>query len=1178
MITIRTINNLFDLTGRKTDSVSHSGKALYYYIPEELLKLNLPLRIIVNGKGIPSEVWYALTPKDNDEIVCAVEPYGGVAVFAINLFKYFAISMAIGAINTWLFPPPDIENPEDTTIYGWNGIRNTARNGQPIGIVYGQHKVGGQIISMFTRTIATNKTELNMLIALCEGIIQDVAGLTTAQDDLTAGAIPASIKINGNSASSYKDVKVSTRIGTNSQTVIPGFEDITNNYDKGLALLYNNAVTITTNGSIDAYVLHLQFPNGIMNTPAGKAVWYGGSVSFSIRHKKSGGAWSAPVVKTVSGFSLTVIDDTYRVDGLSTGVYDIEITRTTADESAIFVGASTLDTVDEIIYDDLAYHNTALLGIKAMATDQLSGATPIITSIIKGRKVPIWNNDDPATFTETWSDNPAWCLLDLLTNTRYGLGDYITTDDLDLTSFKAFADYCDYLVDDGAGGTHKRHTLNIVFDEPMPVWDAVNMICSTARATLIKTGKIIKIKIEEAGSPVQLFTMGNIVKDSFSIEYQSIKDRPNFVEVQFLNQDGIDYDQDIISIEDPQAYANGEDFRKKTVSLYGITRRAQAYREALFLLNINRYLKRTIKFEASIDAIACEVGDIINFQHDVPSWGAGGRVVSATASSITFDQPIVIGAGTYKVRVRHNSDVEEEQTVTDGAGTYTTVNISGSWTTIPKADELYAIGVENILVKPFRIVEIRTASDLTRKITAIEYNANIYTTAIGTIETPTYTQLPNPSQMPPDVTDLSAVEKVTILPDGTLKSSIDIFFAIPIDTGIIATADIWIKENGTAFWRYAGNTKTGYFNYGNDIAVGTTYDIAVSTTSIYGTRKDPEDAPSDTVAITGQATAPDDVTGFGLTRVGDNLYLRWDAVSNLDLKGYEIRIGADWVNSVVLATNITGTQFQTTNFASGIQTFLIKAFNTSGVYSANPDIIIADIGDRINQNIVVIQDEKGLGFPGAKVNCAVNADGDLELTSGELSGSYESQVIDLGAILTSRVTLNYSAYQKDNSLLWQDATFAWNSAEALARTIAGSLSTPYVSTVIKFRYSEDNIVWSSWADFVVGDFQFRYCQFQFTFTSSDINYAIVVNEMTQTVDVPDVFDSDKDVSLIAGNNDISFTKIFLVVPAIAVAIQDGATGDYYEITLKTITGFRIVVKDSAGVVKTAVIDWVCRGY
>ena len=114
---------------------------------------------------------------------------------------------------------------------------------------------------------------------------------------------------------------------------------------------------------------------------------------------------------------------------------------------------------------------------------------PSIQVLMKGLKVPVLNKS--LTVSYAHSDNPAYVLLDLLTNPRYGLGrqDYTTThptrpvnrstpgismNDIDLSSFKAAADYCDERVNG-----KKRFTFNAYIQRKADALDLVRSVASS---------------------------------------------------------------------------------------------------------------------------------------------------------------------------------------------------------------------------------------------------------------------------------------------------------------------------------------------------------------------------------------------------------------------------------------------------------------------------------------------------------------------------------------------------------------------------------------------------------------------------------------------------------------------------------------------------------------------------
>lgn len=415
--------------------------------------------------------------------------------------------------------------------------------------------------------------------------------------------------------------------------------------------------------------------------------------------------------------------------GLTPGQYDVRLSRTTAQTTS----SSAQDEVrrsyvNEIVGERYSYPYTALLAVKALGTDQLSGF-PTVTVIAEGRQVWVWTTD--LTYLISYTRNPAWQLFDLLTNSRYGTGRFIwavvesagtanlqngvatvtltgaTTvkmrkgmvlhvaaqrriayiasidsstqftltavwagstnatasyevrkNDIDIPSVRTWAAFCDELIIDYAGVKDVRATSDLYYDaENTSAWDAAQKLCALGRASLVKVGNYLKVMIEQATTPVQLFTMGNIIKDSFNLIYMSLNERANIFEVQFLNEKK-DYEQDFVIIEDPLIGTNQEPPRKHPVSLYGITRSFHAAHMARYLQNVNRYLTRTIQFEAEADALAIEPGDVFNFQHDVPQWSYGGRVIDAGFWTVDLETPVTLNpAVTSEILIRRgNSD------------------------------------------------------------------------------------------------------------------------------------------------------------------------------------------------------------------------------------------------------------------------------------------------------------------------------------------------------------------------------------------------------------------------------------------------------------------------------------------------------------------------------------------
>ncbi|MEK6531251.1 MAG: phage tail protein [Deltaproteobacteria bacterium] len=231
---------------------------------------------------------------------------------------------------------------------------------------------------------------------------------------------------------------------------------------------------------------------------------------------------------------------------------------------------------------------------------------------------------------------------------------------LDLTKFKEWADWCDETLT--SYGT-PRCTFNGGFDSETTMWEAAVKVAEMGRAALVWNGVNLTVAIDKVGSPVQLFTVGNIINDQFVETFLPLDDRAAEMEIDFLNKDS-DYGREKISVFNSSLSTKSN---KVGVDAFGLTDPKEAWRYGMLKLYQNQYLLGTIEFEADIDAIACTVGDVINIQHDIPQWGWGGRLVACVnGEDLTLDRNDVVLSPdkTWTLLVRLSDDTIEERTIT----------------------------------------------------------------------------------------------------------------------------------------------------------------------------------------------------------------------------------------------------------------------------------------------------------------------------------------------------------------------------------------------------------------------------------------------------------------------------------------------------------------------------------
>ena len=99
-------------------------------------------------------------------------------------------------------------------------------------------------------------------------------------------------------------------------------------------------------------------------------------------------------------------------------------------------------------------------------------------------------------------------------------------------------------------------------------------------------------------------------------------------------------------------------------------------------------------------------------------------------------------------------------------------------------------------------------------------------------------------------------------------------------------------------------------------------------------------------------------------------------------------------------------------------------------------------------------------------------------------------------------------------------------------------------------------------------------------TSLDENSSPTVSILQVTVDMPDRIASGADITsgTSAGGKVVNFTPAFKAVPAIGIAAQNLAQGDYYTITSKSASSFTIKFLNSSGTVVDRTFDYVAQGY
>lgn len=769
---------------------------------------------------------------------------GGIASGAIfgiqSLIWRSVIAMAVGMIGNAIVskltaPKVDRSNSEQSNTYGWGGTETVTGQGYPLAVTYGRMKSAGLLLSRHVISDG-EKQYLNLLYCAGEGELSKIED----------------IRINANPISNYKDVQVDIRKGTNDQTVIPNFNDNFADQSLNYELTESWNTQQVQGDACDAIELTVGFPNGLYySNDSGGADRTSVTLKAEIRkvgdeswqalplanqkgmagHIKRRDAWN--FIKTdnsaanTSDYAGRIEEATnnafyrvFRFDNLEKARYEIRMRCSAKDGKSLrHVNKVYWVQLTQIIYDDFVHPGKALIGIKALATSQLSGTDPKVTWIQERSEVYVFN-PYINKYEAQPADNPAWAAYDLIHICRKIGGEYIVFGQphmrLDYNAFKAWADKC----------KTNGFTFNYIYDTAMRLWDALKYPEAVGRGKVIPVGTRFTCVSDYQSTPVQLFTVANIKHGSFTEEFQGVEARANSVEISFLNKDK-DYERDVIPVYGDTYDESDTLTNPAQVELMGCTSLEQAYKHGKHFLRCNKYEIRTVTIEAFTDAIACTVGDIILIQHDIPEWGEGGRVVAVSGQTITLDKEVSVQPGkNYQLLIRSNS--------TDIVSTFNVVNVSGLNVIVKEAipvqpDAVYAFGEVSKSAKPFRVLAItKTLSEMTRKIQCMEYYPELYVSDDGTVPSIDYTNH--------GASDIQAVGLVSDVygANGIMYSRIGVTWQLPRD-GKVSNVVVNYRNVKSDTWTYIGNypASTNATTI-SDVLLGATYEVRVQAINELG--------------------------------------------------------------------------------------------------------------------------------------------------------------------------------------------------------------------------------------------------------------------------------------------------------------------------------------------------------
>ena len=719
---------------------------------------------------------------------------------------------------------------------------------------------------------------------------------------------------------------------------------------------------------------------------------------------------------------------------------------------------------------------------------------------------------DPRDGQTKFSDNPALVLWDYLTNTQYGFG--IDSSRLDTGTFSSAATYCD----------SKKFTYNGVITDGRG-YAIIEHILRHFRGFIQYSQGRFKLRYRDLNSEsvVASIDESEIIEGTFSISLPDISEIPNAIRVSFINPQ-LNWKVDTMVIEDTSVSAT-EDRREISIELFG-TNPGTAQRLGAYYLERAR-LSHVFSFTASPKFFNLEMGDLI---------------------SITYND-------------------------------YGIVNQTARIERITPTEDGY-VRIEAL------IEDTKLYDDVV--------NLDIYEIDLTT--------LPQVNE-PMYITSVTLSEVLMKDKDGRLKDWLKISWDASLP--LVDTYEIWLRnEDETSYTHYGSFTASPV--YIPDLVSPKTWYVKVVPVTIAGV-KDVAGSPEFSLQLRGKLLPPPDVPQARASFLYDRIQLEWEPVEDLDLDGYEIRLGDNWETGRVIATRHKSTVLLISISKPGTYKFWIKAIDSVGNYSVNPADAEITITALVGRNIYNTYD---VDFRNGTLY--VNSQGeydeslardtltfmhsrtwdDMITTEGfstwddwmgrysywfepaPSSGSFESEVFDIGDVLEGRLYADVSYVAVGGGFTWKDlgagpqglqrtwdemmtteGFVTWNDWMAKYSywhepsdtwLEIGQPSYTWRSFVVigtfdmELFYSEDGTTWNSFAS-ASADVRARYLKLRLNALLNSTNQTFRFTDAFLYFDMPDRTESGQ-YSITSGTETIPFTQKFVSVKSIV--LTSGTDGKY----------------------------------
>ncbi len=1021
----------------------------------------------------------------------------------------------------------------------------------------------------------------------------------------------------------FQDVGFNPRFGTSSQTKVEGIESSSSVTSVGTTVTASSPVTRQiTNSNVDAANVTITFAQIQKATTQGDLL--GSSVQLKISVQYNSGGFTDVINDTVTGRTADAYQRDYRVNLTGAFPVDIRVTRVTADSTdSSLVDAFTWTSLGEIIDDASTYANSAyaairldsmqfssipsrkykVRGVKVRipAAGASGSGTPTVDSATGRIVYPDGYIFNGVLGAATWCSCPSMILLDLLTNSRYGFGDHITDSSLDLFSFVTASKFANTLVSDGLGGQEARFSCNVNIQGSGEAFDLINELAGVMRCMPIWTAGSISLKQDSPATASYLFNLSNITSEGFNYSGSSLKQRHSVVSVSYFNMDSQEIDFEVV--EDSNAIAKFGSIVKQ-VKAFACTSRGQAARLGKAILFAEQNESEVVSFTTSIDSgVVVRPSAIISIADPVRSGlRRGGKIASVTSTTvITVDDSSATSLPTDNnatLSVILPDGTIETKDIVSVVGA--TITVSDAFSQTPNVNANWLISNDTVQTQLFRAITVEEIDGINYAITALSYVNAKYAFIEDGASLPTRTvSILNLPKDPPNA--LQAEEKIVVINNQAVSKLIISWQPI---VGVTQYQVNYRFNNGNFISQTVSAPDFEIFD--SDIG---TYEFQVFS---YNTALQTSATSSNlTFTAQGKTALPANVTGLTAEPISEKLVrLRWNLSTDVDvIHGGRVYVrhstktdgSGTFSNSVDLVEALAGnTTTAELPYLEG--EYILKFRDDGNRFSAGETSVIIDLPD--NQAPLITQtrreDTDSPKFQGTRSSIDFDsATGTINLAGSGLfdtitdfdlvgslddfggiasSGTYDfggaagSTTLDLGGVFSldlKRHFLTEGFYPSDlfdSRGLIDDIT-----------DFDGATATD-VNAEMLVRFTQDNPsgspTYSDFQTFANGTYKGRGFQFRAKLTSEDTAQDIRVSQLGYTASLQRRTEQGNVTASGTSAKAVTFTNPFFVgtssllgantnLPSVGINAQNMASGDYFEVSSVSGTGFTVHFKNSS---------------